>query len=71
MTTKRLKTLSKEKDDSDIATTIPIPEKKSKPSAALSEERACDESIIDDNTLISELNKKTDLLEKIKDSFIS
>ena len=55
----------KRKDDSEITKTIPIPEKIPKPSASSSEERDCDESITNDNTLIPEL-KKTDLTEKYK-----
>ena len=58
MTKKRLKNLFK-KDDSKITKNIPIPEKIPKPSASSSEERDCDESIINDNTLISELKKDT------------
>ena len=44
----------KRKDDSEITKTIQIPEKIPKPLASLSEECDYVESIINDNTLISE-----------------
>ena len=42
--------LIERKNDSEITKTIPIPEKIPKPSASLSGERDCDESIINQNT---------------------
>ena len=56
MTKIRLKFI-KIKDESEITKPIPIPEKIPKPSASSSKERDCNESIINDNTLISGLKK--------------
>ena len=66
MTKIRLKKIIKRKADSEITKTISIPEKNPKPSASSSEECDCDESIINDNTLISKLKKYRSSGKKLK-----